>query len=218
MKQKIWAVIAAYNEAGRIGRVLEGTRKFVDNVVVVDDGSKDSTFEAAKKNAIVLRHSVNLGKGAALKTGCDFAIKHGADIIVVLDADGQHDPREIPRFLKALKNADIVFGYRKLNKRMPLVLRFGNWFINTVAEVIYGMKMKDTQSGYRAFRADVYKRIRWEATDYSMESEMIANVGKNKLRYREIPIETIYGDRYKGTTIIDGIKIVFNMVWWKIAK
>src|SRR3989344_1706587 len=214
MKQKIWAVIAAYNEAGRIGRVLEGTRKFVDNVVVVDDGSKDSTFEAAKKNAIVLRHSVNLGKGAALKTGCDFAIKHGADIIVVLDADGQHDPREIPRFLKALKNADIVFGYRKLNKRMPLVLRFGNWFINTVAEVIYGMKMKDTQSGYRAFRADVYKRIRWEATDYSMESEMIANVGKNKLRYREIPIETIYGDRYKGTTIIDGIKIVFNMVWW----
>ena len=218
MKRNVWVVIAAHNEAARIGKVLDSAKKYVDKIVVVDDGSADHTFEVAEKNAIALRHGVNLGKGAALKTGCDYAVKHGADIIVVLDADGQHDPREIPRFLSALEGADIVFGYRKLNEKMPFVLRFGNWFINKVAQVLYGMKMKDTQSGYRAFRSDTYKKIRWEASDYSMESEMIANVGKSKLRHREIPIETIYGDRYKGTTIIDGIKIIFSMIWWKIAK
>lgn len=161
---------------------------------------------------------MNLGKGAALKTGCDYAAREGASIIVVLDADGQHEPREIPRFISELKDADVVFGYRRLNKKMPAVLRFGNWFINSVCGVLFGISLKDTQSGYRAFRADVYRKIRWSAVDYSMESEMIAKVGNNHLRYREIPIETIYGDRYKGTTVWDGIKIVFSMIWWKIAK
>ena len=117
---KIWAVIPAYNEEKNIGSIIKETKRHINKIIVVDDGSKDNTSKAAKEsNVPVLRHIVNLGKGAALKTGCDFVIKNNAKIIIVLDADAQHDPKEIPKFLENIKNNDIVFGYRKLNKNMP---------------------------------------------------------------------------------------------------
>ena len=149
---------------------------------------------------------------------CEYALKKGAKKLVFIDADGQHRPEDIPRFLEGLKKADIVFGSRTLNKRMPLVLKFGNKFINTVNDLLFGVKLKDTQSGYRALTAKAYKKIKWASQDYSVESEMVANTGKKRLKYKEIPIKTIYADRYKGTTIIDGMKIVLNMVWWKISR
>ncbi len=218
-KPKTWAVIPAHNEEKSIGSIIKETKRHVMEVVVVDDGSKDSTYDVAKKNdAIVLRHVVNLGKGAALKTGCDFAVEKGAEIIVVLDADAQHEPKEIPHFLNEMKDNSILFGYRRLNKNVPLVLKFGNWFINKTIKLLYGINLKDTQCGYRAFTSEAYKKIRWDATDYSMESEMIANAGRHNLKYKEIPIETIYSDKYKGTTILDGIKIVINMILWRLIK
>ena len=85
-----------------------------------------------------------------------------------------------------------------------------------VSNFIYGIKIKDSQCGYRAFTAKAYKKIRWKASDYSMESEMLAKIGKYKLSYAEVPIETIYSDKYKGTTILDGIKIIFNLLIWKL--
>jgi hypothetical protein len=138
-------------------------------------------------------------------------------MLILLDADGQHEPDEIPNFIKAMNGKDIVFGYRKLTKDMPFVLRFGNWFISKATKVIYGIDVKDTQSGYRAMTQGTYKKVRWRATGYPMESEMIANVGKHKLKYAEIPIKTIYLERYKGTTIIDGLKIVLKMLLWKLG-
>ncbi len=216
MKKKIFAVIPAYNEEKQISRVVKKTKKYVNNVVVVDDGSKDKTKDTAKKSkAIVLQHLVNLGKGAALKTGCDYAVKNKADIIIVIDADAQHNPDDIPKFLENLKNDDIILTYRRLNKNMPFILKFGNLFINKTINFLYGIKIKDSQCGYRAFTAKAYKKLRWKASDYSMESEMIAKIGKYKLSYKEIPIETIYSDKYKGTTILDGIKIIFNLLLWK---
>lgn len=212
-----WVIIPGYNEEKNIAKVIEKTIKFCKNIVVVDDGSSDSTSENAAK-AIVLKHIINLGKGAALKTGVEYAIRQGARIIVALDADGQHDPAMIPEFLKTLDDCDIVFGYRKLSSRMPLIMRLGNWTINTMTEIIFGIKLKDTQSGYRAFKAKAYRKLRWDATDYFVETEMVANVGKKKLKYKQIPIATIYADKYKGTTVIDGIKIVLNMIWWRITK
>jgi len=214
----VWAIIPAHNEASRIKSVLLCTKKFVSNIVVVDDGSQDNTAQVSGKYALVLKHAINLGKGAALKTGCDFAVAHGASVIVVLDADAQHKPEDIPRFLKELKGADIVFGCRGLNKKMPLILRFGNWFITSLTSLLYHVDIPDTQTGFRAFTSSAYKKIRWDASDYSMESEMIARVGKQKLRYKKINIETLYPDRYKGTTVLDGIKIVLNLIWWKLAK
>ena len=217
--KEVYVAIAAYNEEKHIEEVIKKTKQYCKNIIVVDDGSKDYTFSKAKKQGIeVLKHIVNMGKGAALKTGCDYALSKGAKIIIVLDADLQHDPGEIPNFLNAIKDADIVFGYRKLDKNMPFVLRAGNWFINKTTRFLFGINLRDTQCGYRAFTAEAYKNIRWRALDYSLESEMIANTGKNHLRYKEIPIQTIYSDMYKGTTVIDGIKIVINLIIWRLGK
>ncbi len=214
---KVWAVIPARNEEKSISNIVKKTQKHAESVVVVDDGSRDRTKEAAEKaGAVVVSHIVNLGKGAALKTGCDFAVHSGAEYIVVIDADAQHNPDDIPRFVEKLKKYDIVFGYRKASGKMPLVLRFGNLFISTVVGALYGVSLKDTQCGFRAFSKSAYSKIRWNAPDYSMESEMIARAGKQRLKYVQVPIETIYADRYKGTTIIDGVKIVLNMLWWKL--
>ena len=190
---KVWVVIPAHNEEKHIGGVIKKAGKFTNNILVVDDGSKDKTSAVAEKSgAFVLKHIVNLGKGAALKTGCEYAIKNGAEKIVVLDADGQHDPNEIPNFVNSLNKADIIFGYRRLNKNMPFVLRYGNWFIFFMTKLLFGLKIVDTQCGYRAFKVKVYNKIKWDAHDYSMESEMIANTGKHHLKYNQIPIETIY--------------------------
>lgn len=217
MKKKIFAIIPAHNEEKHIGKVVREAKKYVDEVIVVDDGSKDKTKKSAEKSgAIVLRHVVNLGKGASLKTGCEYAIKHNADIIITIDADGQHDPKEIPKFLESLKKHDVVLAFRKMNKNMPLILKFGNRVINQTIKFLYGPKIIDSQCGYKAFSAKVYKKIRWKASDYSMESEIIAKIGKHKLSYCEIPIDTIYSDKYKGTTILDGIKIVFDLLIWKL--
>ena len=219
MKQKIFAVMPAYNEERHISKIIKATKKYVDCVVVVDDGSKDRTARIARRSkAIVLTHLVNLGKGAALKTGCDYAVKSSAGFIIAIDADVQHDPKEIPRFLEGLKGHDIMLGYRRLNKKMPFVLKFGNQFINKTISFLYGVKIRDSQCGYRAFTAKAYKKLRWKASDYSMESEMIAKMGKYRLSYAEIPIATIYSDRYKGTTVLDGIKIVFNLLIWKLNR
>ncbi len=214
---KFWAVIPAYNEEMSIADIVRKTRKYIDKVIVVDDGSKDRTKDIAEKaGAVVLRHIVNLGKGATLKTGCDYAAKKGANFIVVLDADAQHNPEDIPRFIEKLKKYDVVFSYRKPSSKMPFVLRFGNWFISRIARFLYKVDLIDTQSGYRAFTREAYKKIRWNASDYSMESEMISRAGKQRLKYVQIPISTVYSDRYKGTTIIDGIKIVMGMFWWRM--
>ncbi|MBI2135325.1 glycosyltransferase family 2 protein [Candidatus Woesearchaeota archaeon] len=217
MKKKVFAVIPARNEEKYTFSVVSEAKKYVDHVVVVDDGSKDKTAREAKKaGAVVLRHLVNLGKGAALKTGCDYAVKNNAGVIVAIDADAQHDPKEIPKFVEAVKSHDVIIGYRKLNRNMPSILRFGNWFINKTIRFLYGVKIRDSQCGYRAFTSDAYKKLRWKASDYSMESEMIAKIGKYRLSYAEVPIETIYSDKYKGTTVLDGIKIVFNLLLWKL--
>ena len=218
-KNNLWAVIPARNEEKNIFGVVKKTKKHADKVVLIDDGSTDSTSILGEKaGATVLRHIVNLGKGAALKTGCDFAVRSGAKSIVVLDSDAQHNPEDIPRFVEKLKKYDIVFSYRKLGPKMPLVLRFGNLFISKFVKVVYGIDLKDTQCGFRAFSRDAYKKIRWNASDYSMESEMIARAGRQRLKYVQIPIQTIYSDKYKGTNIVDGIKIVINMLGWKLLN
>lgn len=219
MSKNIWILIPAYNEEKNVGLVLEKARHYSKNIVLIDDGSKDNTsLKGREAGATVLRHIVNMGKGAALKTGCDYALQHNAGVIVCIDADNQHDADEIPNFLNATNQGyTIVFGFRKFNKDMPFIFQFGNKVINLTVRLLYHISLRDTQCGFRAFTADAYKKIRWKANDYSMESEMIANAGRYKLRYTEIPIATIYSDKYKGTTIFDGIKIVLNMLFWRLG-
>jgi len=218
-KKDVVAVIAAYNEEKYIADVIKKASRFLDTIIVVNDGSKDSTSSIARQNrAIVLDHIINLGKGAAIRTGCDYASKLGAEKIILIDADGQHDQKDIPRFVESLKDNDIAFGYRTFNKKMPLIFRLGNSAITLTARLLFHVSLNDTQCGYRAFKAEAYKKIRWQASDYSMESEMIANVGKARLKYSQIPVETIYAEKYKGTTILDGIKIMMNMIFWRMRR
>jgi glycosyltransferase involved in cell wall biosynthesis len=217
-----FVIIPAYNEEKHILSTLDKVKLFAQDVqvVVVDDGSKDKTLKMIKNISWItsLSHPVNLGKGAALKTGCEYALKQGADKIVVMDSDGQHDPKEIPIILNSLERYDLVFCCRKRSKNMPFILRLGNWFLNKVTEVLFNIKIDDTQSGYRGFTAKAYEKLRWHSLDYSVETEMIANAGKAKLKYLQIPIETIYHDKYKGTTVLDGFKIGFNMLIWRLRR
>ncbi len=216
---KTFVIIPAHNEEKNITKVIKKVKKYSKDIVVVDDGSQDNTSKVAKEEKVkVIRHIINLGKGAAMKTGAEFAVRNKADNIVFLDADNQHDPHEIPRFLNVLKGRDIIFGSRRRTRTMPIVYKFGNWFISFMSKILFNINIHDTQSGYRAMTADAYKKIRWTSSSYSVESEMIALAGKNKLKCKEIFIKTIYSDKYKGTTIFDGIKIVFSMIWWRFVK
>ncbi len=218
MNQKTIVVIPAWNEAKYIGSVVEKTKKINPLVLVVDDGSKDNTTSIAKeKGAIVISHKKNKGKGAAARTGCDYALQKGFDNIILMDADGQHLPKDIPRFIRMLNKNDIVFGYRERNKNSPRILTLGNWGLTLISQILFGMKIKDTQSGYRAFSKKAYQQIRWNSNDYGMESEMIYKA--KGLAYAQIPIKRIYLDKNKGTSPIDGFfKIFPQMIKWKCSK
>ena len=214
-------VIPVLNEGDRIRSLLKGSMNYVDQIIVVDDGSSESKKAIAdgiSQKVIVLRHRINLGKGAAMKTGCEAAIRLGADIIILMDGDGQHKPEDIPRFVDELvgKNVEIVFGSRKIGRDMPLVMMLGNKFLSLATSLLFRIYVSDTQSGFRAFKSKIYPLITWNSSRYSVETEMIVNVGKNKLKFSEINIETIYKDDYKGTTVFDGLKIFFNMIIWRI--
>jgi len=218
-KDACWVVIPAYNEQKRVGKVIKEVLALKYNIVAVDDGSTDETFkELCKYNIFGLRHLVNIGKGAATKTGIEFAIQQGAKYIVLMDSDGQHKAKDLPRLFKKLEKKDIVFGNRKINGRMPLRFRIGNWGLSTLVWMLFGIKVKDTQSGFRAFRVDKYEEIKWDASRYSMETEMITKVSKHKLKYDSITIDTIYIDRNKGTTVFDGFKIFYDMLCWRLAR
>lgn len=216
---KAAVIIPAYNESSTIETVIRKVQEHISTVIVVDDGSHDATTPLAQQQgAIVLRHPVNLGKGAALKTGCDYAQQQGVEHVIVMDADGQHDPREIPAFLSLLQNKDIVFGCRRIPDSMPLVFRVGNRTINIVLRLLYGLAIEDSQCGYRAWRMSVYPLLRWEALNYYVETEMVIKAGKKKLRSVQLPIQTIYRDNYKGTTVMDGLFIVAKMIAWRLFK
>jgi len=213
-------VIPAHNEEKTISRIIKEVKEYTQNIVVVDDGSNDETAKIADSitETKVLKHIINMGKGAALKTGCDYAIRNGAKKIVVMDGDGQHEPKEIPIILDALVGKDIVFCYRKQARTMPFVFRAGNRFLSEALGFLFGFKIYDSQCGYRAFTAQSYRDIRWGANDYYMETEMIVRAGRKGLKYAQVPIETIYGDKYKGTTIKDGVVIIGKMLTWRLLK
>ena len=217
---KTVAIIPAYNEEKHIVETIVGVKKYSKDIIVIDDGSSDATYELAKKAQVTaIKHVINLGKGASLITAIEYAISQDFDSFILIDADLQHDPDEIPKFLDALRDGnDIVFGYRTMKKNMPSILRFGNYIINRSTRFLYGLDLNDTTCGYRALTAETYKKIKWEASGYFVEAEMIANTGKNNLKFTQIPIQTIYSDKYKGTTVLDGIKIVWNMLLWRLRR
>ncbi len=217
VKQKLIAVIPAYNESEHISAVVKATRKYVDEVIVVDDGSSDDTFKQAKPADIVLRHIVNMGKGLAMRTGFEAALRHKADVIVFIDADGQHKPEDIPKLLAKLDSGyDMVSGMRSFDGDMPFVLRFGNWFLVGAFNLLFNAKIHDLSNGFRAIRASSYSFIKWKSSGYAVETEILARARRHKLSIGEIPIQTIYLNKVKGTTVFDGVVMFMNMMYWRI--
>lgn len=218
MKLKnIFIILPAYNEEERIYPVLQQVLRYKNRVLVIDDGSVDQTAKIAEKlGALVLRHKVNLGVGAAKKTGTEAAWKMGADAVIMLDADGQHNPKHIPEFAKKLEEGnDVVFGSRNLGFNVPLVRYLGNKIGAVLINLLFGIYRGDLLCGYLAFTRNAYGKIKWESTGYGVEPEVVARCGKNKLKYAEVPIEAIYLDKYKGASILDALLILPSVFKWK---
>ena len=196
--QNITVILPAYNEEVSIGSIVLLTRFYADNVIVVDDGSADRTAEIARKaGAEVIIHKTNTGKGGALKTGFKAAAEMGADIIVTMDSDGQHNPADIPKLIAPIieGNADIVNGSRYLNglgKNTPIYRRVGQTMLDRVTNVSSGVKITDSQSGFRAFTASTVDIFRFDAQGMGIESEMLADAGKAGLRIKEVEIGVRY--------------------------
>jgi glycosyltransferase involved in cell wall biosynthesis len=190
------AVIPAKDAAGTVGDVVRGLRRVLPDleVLVVDDGSGDETGARAREaGARVERHDVNRGKGAALQTGFDAAVAAGAEAVLALDADGQHDPASAPGLLAALEHADVVVGTRNADRRgMPWLRKATNdvtsWWVSRLA----GQRIEDSQSGYRAIRADVIRRVRPASTRFEYESEFLVAAARAGFRVGSAPIPTLY--------------------------
>lgn len=213
---KISVVIPAYNEEKRIGSVLSEIKKMGFEALVVDDGSTDKTSGVAKRfTPYVLRHCLNLGKGAALKTGCQAAFDLGAKAVVIMDSDGQHKPSDIPKFIEALKKCEVVFGRRDF-RGTPLVRLVGNKLISFLVKLFFGIKVKDILCGFKAFTKKAYKKIKWNSLGYSVETEIAAMAGKRRLKYCEVEVATVYYDKFKGLTVTGGIEILVDILRFKL--
>ncbi len=215
---KLVAIIPAYNEETTIARVIDQTRSFVDDVIVVNDGSSDRTEEIASLHgARVVSHVINRGLGAAIGTGFAAAQKLGADAVITLDADGQHDPEEIPKFIKAIEEgADAVIGSRMLTgfEGMPWYRRVAQVIGNIATLVLFGAWVTDSQSGYRAFSRHALKKIDIRTNRMEVSSELIAEIHRNKLALKEVPIRAIYTDYSlsKGQNFFVGMKTLVKLV------
>jgi glycosyltransferase involved in cell wall biosynthesis len=219
----VYVIIAAYNEEKRIHKTITDVKQYIpaDRIIVVDDGSSDKTYEEARLaldgEILPVKHKVNLGKGEAIKTGIETAKCRNAKAVILMDADGQHDSSHLTEFIKELQSHDVVFGCRAFDKtKMPLVARFGNIILNLCSRFILGVRINDVLSGYRAINLRVYEYVRTFTPRYNVEIEQIYNVGKHKLDYTEITIKTIYLDKNKGTTVLDGLKILWHMIKMKL--
>ncbi|MFA4845270.1 MAG: glycosyltransferase family 2 protein [Patescibacteria group bacterium] len=214
---KVFAIIPAYNEQATIAEVLQKTKPFVDGMIVVNDGSTDRTADIARgQGAILVSHVINRGLGAAIGTGFETAKRFGADVVVTLDADGQHDAHEIEKFVKAIEHgADVVIGSRMLTRSaMPLHRKFANTIGNLVTLLLFGAWVTDSQSGFRAFTRYAISKIHIKTNRMEVSSELIAEAKRNNLTLVEVPIKAIYTDYSlsKGQSFFVGIKTLLKLV------
>jgi len=218
-------VIPVLNESKYIKKLLEKfPKKHIPNLIFVDDGSRDKTTQIIREfdpKITVLKHKINLGKGKTLETGALKAIEQKADVIVFMDGDLQHRPEDVDRFLKEFQKnpeLEIAFGARSIGRHMIFAAFFGNKILTVAINLFFKYLLNDTQCGFRAFRSRIFNKIRWTTAGYEAETEMIINAAKNHLKYVEVPIDTIYLEKYKGTSFIDGIIVMLKIISWRLFK
>jgi glycosyltransferase involved in cell wall biosynthesis len=221
----VYVVVPAYNEGSAVYDVVRELRTQYSNVVVVDDGSHDATFAEAKRaGAIVLRHVLNRGQGAAIQTGIDFSVRSGADVVVTFDADGQHRVEDIDRLVAALDkdNADIAIGSRflELQSNVPalrrLMLRIATMFMRMTS----GVALTDAHNGLRAMRRSAAERIHLTIDGMAHASEIVDQIYRLHLRVIEVPVVIHYSEYSlrKGQSSLAAFRIAFDYLMKRIFR
>ena len=222
---RTYIIIPAFNENNVISRVVDELLPLGCPIVVVDDGSSEElrTQFAGKSQIYYIRHKVNLGQGAALQTGIDFALKRGASWFITFDADGQHSAKDIPALLAPLfmEQADIVLASRFLTKGShnapvikQLILKTGRW----INYLFTGLYLSDAHNGLRAMNRVAAHSIRITENRMAHATEIVAQIKKQHLRHREVGASVLY-TRYsknKGQSALNSLKIIFDLVLQKL--
>lgn len=214
-----WVVIPLYNEASVIADVVRGLVPAFPNVVCVDDGSRDGSGSiASAAGARLVTHPINLGQGAALQTGFEYALERGARYVVTFDADGQHRAEDAAAMLERARDEDlaIVFGSRFLDDRTdPGVLK--RIVLKTavaVTNVTTRTRLTDAHNGLRVIREDALRRVKLRQDRMAHGTEIVVQLGRAGLPYAEHPVEVIYSDysRAKGQSLLNSVNILVDLI------
>ncbi|OGV69704.1 MAG: hypothetical protein A2283_17230 [Lentisphaerae bacterium RIFOXYA12_FULL_48_11] len=216
-------IIPAYMESGRIGAVVQGAVRYCKDVVVIDDGSSDETSEEARKaGAFVIRHDVNMGKGVSLDDGFKYAREHAFEFVITMDADGQHDPSDLGGFMYAYRSGGMqaYVGDRMASPvGMPLVRRFTNLFMSWLLSRKMGQWVPDSQCGYRLYHCDVLDDISLKSARFAAESEILLFLADKGVRIGAVPIKVIYSDeKSKIHPLRDTIRFVSMIMAYQKRK
>lgn len=225
-KPKTYIVVPAYNESPVIKSAISSIKSAgYSNIIIVDDGSNDNTLNIVKQTGVLcFHHKINRGKGAAVKTGIEAARRQGADIIVTMDGDGQHDANDIKKLVKPIKDdaCDVALGTRTINTSvMPLHKVIANKAGNTITWLLNGLWVTDSQSGFRAFSRLAANTINTQSSHYEYESEVIREIKKHNLRFSEVPIKVNYTkystNKQHKQDLTNGLKTLYKLIWDKIS-
>ncbi len=199
-------LIPAYNAAQSLSEVLNRTVQFIpiSSMIVIDDGSIDSTKSIAEKNgAVILSHGKNRGKGAALRTGFDHVLKNGFDTVITMDSDLQHQPEDIPRFIAhhEVTGCDVIIGSRLHNsKGMPFHRFLSNTITTGLVKARTGAEITDSQSGFRLIHRRVLEQVQLTSAGFEAETEFLIKAAARKFSFGSIPIDTIYAGEKSSMT------------------
>jgi glycosyltransferase involved in cell wall biosynthesis len=218
-KSKVCVVLPAYNEARFISKVLRSIQQLGFTSIVVDDGSQDTTsILSYGYTPYVLSHTINLGKGAAVRTGCEFAFNElSAQAIILMDADAQHSTDDLDGLYQMLKQKhEIVLGVRSLNSEMPKARKLANRLHSAIVKVLFGRYIPDIPSGFKGLTKSAYDILELTASDYAIEQEIAVKIAQKKLQFVTIPIKTIYHDLERGFHPLDSISLLLNLLRWRL--
>jgi polyprenyl-phospho-N-acetylgalactosaminyl synthase len=223
--KNVWIVIPAFNEEMVIGKVVEGVIRRYRNVVVIDDASADLTSVRAKAaGAHVVRHPINLGQGAALQTGFDFAVNAGASHVVTFDADGQHDIEDVPGMIEALADsrADVALGSRFLGEAigMSRSRHFLLWAATVFTRLTTGLRLSDCHNGLRALTSQAARKLTLRQNRMAHASEILTEIRTQNLRFVEVPVTIRYTDysKQKGQRFGDAFVIVRDLLAARLSS